>query len=728
MVTQHIKKIKFLIYLIPISLIFGCGGGGGGGSSTPEPTANTAPTISTSVTSYGVIENSTAVTTISATDAQGDSLSYSLTGSDASSFSISGSGTITFSSAPDYEVAGDTNSDNVYEVSVVVSDGRLSASLGLVITVNNDTSDDVAQGPLLLETKVIDGYISGANVFIDFNWNLSQDEGEPSATEDSINQVYNFEETDFASINNFTVDCAKLRPRIAEIPAGAVDADQGVVDSPFNLYFFPWYGDSASNRANVTPLTSLFTNYLESELNTGLNASISVAEGCGEAANTIGQNIEGVVAQVMTSLAAFGIDPNKFYDDYIASNDEQLQSFGETVASYLKLTYGVSLLLEQEYGVNMRTSIDRLLIENLLSSNIPEVFEFALFSETPETEIGDGWTESTLYAVYDIYGNAAGELLTSNDGSGVVYEATLENLLQNTDFVARERKFYQSLEAPLFEEVKVLLESGNSRGNEYQFIDMGSFEIDDCLTRYLEYETNPYLDGAPSVEMHSCLGGKEGQPYGNLLITNMNNPVIEDLDFIFSNRSAQDILGIYNKIKGLAQTVDTMELNRSLLLDGDIQTLILDGYIYEEKNNNGSFEQKCTNTTTNTIFTGSEAYEACLNLADPIPSSTSITVDVGVAANQSGSGNVYVIDGEQRKSITLIHGNTYTFNHSSSHPLKFSTTDDGTHAGGTEYTDGVDTSSSGVTVITVTADMPSTLYYYCEIHSGMGGTATISAS
>ncbi len=62
MVTQHIKKIKFFIYLIPISLIFGCGGGGGGASSAPEPTANTAPTISTSVTSYGVIENSTAVT------------------------------------------------------------------------------------------------------------------------------------------------------------------------------------------------------------------------------------------------------------------------------------------------------------------------------------------------------------------------------------------------------------------------------------------------------------------------------------------------------------------------------------------------------------------------------------------------------------------------------------------------------------------------------------------
>ena len=44
-----------------------------------------------------------------------------------------------------------------------------------------------ASNPYLLQTKVIDGYISGANVFIDFNWNQVQDEGEPSATEDLAN-------------------------------------------------------------------------------------------------------------------------------------------------------------------------------------------------------------------------------------------------------------------------------------------------------------------------------------------------------------------------------------------------------------------------------------------------------------------------------------------------------------------------------------------------------------
>ena len=60
------------------------------------------------------------------------------------------------------------------------------------------------------------------------------------------------------------------------------------------------------------------------------------------------------------------------------------------------------------------------------------------------------------------------------------------------------------------------------------------------------------------------------------------------------------------------------------------------------------------------------------------------------------------------------------------HPLRFSTTANGSHGGGSEYTTGVSHSgtpgSSGAYVqITVAASAP-TLYYYCTNHSGMGGT------
>lgn len=57
--------------------------------------------------------------------------------------------------------------------------------------------------------------------------------------------------------------------------------------------------------------------------------------------------------------------------------------------------------------------------------------------------------------------------------------------------------------------------------------------------------------------------------------------------------------------------------------------------------------------------------------------------------------------------------------------MRFSTTNDGTHNGGSDYTMGV-TTSNGVTQIEVTSDTPSTLYYYCQAHSGMGADISIT--
>jgi hypothetical protein len=99
----------------------------------------------------------------------------------------------------------------------------------------------------------------------------------------------------------------------------------------------------------------------------------------------------------------------------------------------------------------------------------------------------------------------------------------------------------------------------------------------------------------------------------------------------------------------------------------------------------------------------------------------------------SDSGNKYRFDDFGTSAITLelSEGGTYRFDQSDSsnsgHPLRFSTTSDGTHGSGSEYTTGVTTngtpgSSGAYTEITVASGAP-TLYYYCTNHSGMGGQA-----
>ena len=104
----------------------------------------------------------------------------------------------------------------------------------------------------------------------------------------------------------------------------------------------------------------------------------------------------------------------------------------------------------------------------------------------------------------------------------------------------------------------------------------------------------------------------------------------------------------------------------------------------------------------------------------------------------SDSGNKYRFDdfGTSAVTLDLQEGGTYTFDQSDSsnsgHPLRFSTTSNGTHGGGSEYTTGVTTtgtpgSSGAKTVITVAASAP-TLYYYCTQHSGMGGQANTNST
>jgi len=107
-----------------------------------------------------------------------------------------------------------------------------------------------------------------------------------------------------------------------------------------------------------------------------------------------------------------------------------------------------------------------------------------------------------------------------------------------------------------------------------------------------------------------------------------------------------------------------------------------------------------------------------------------------VTVANPGAGNRYYIDGVLQETVNLAEGYTYKFDVSDSsmgpHPFKFSTTSNGTHSGGSEYTTGVTTSgTTGQTdayvQIAVAASAPQ-LYYYCQYHSGMGGSANTEPS
>ena len=99
-------------------------------------------------------------------------------------------------------------------------------------------------------------------------------------------------------------------------------------------------------------------------------------------------------------------------------------------------------------------------------------------------------------------------------------------------------------------------------------------------------------------------------------------------------------------------------------------------------------------------------------------------------------GNRYNVDNEKTASITLRRGVSASLVQSDSsngtHPIRLSTTENGTHGGGVSYTgsnNGVSykgtAGTNGELSINLPADAPDTLYYYCVNHSNMGGKVNV---
>ena len=230
--------------------------------------------------SVDVAENTTDVTTVTATDPDGDGLAYSLTGgADKDLFDLNaGFGVLTFKAAPDFEAPADADGDNNYEVEVTVTDdgtGNQTDAQALTVTVSDAN-----------EPPVITSNDGGATA------DVSLSEGEQSVTTvvatDPDNDTLAYSISGGADAALFSIDAAgALTFKVAPDFADPKDADK---DNAY-LVEVTATDDGDGNLTDSQTLTVTVGNVLEVPIITsdggGDSAALAVDENITTAVTTV---------------------------------------------------------------------------------------------------------------------------------------------------------------------------------------------------------------------------------------------------------------------------------------------------------------------------------------------------------------------------------------------------------------------------------------------------------
>jgi len=326
---------------------------------------------------FSAAENQTAIGTVTATDAEGDDVSLTVSGSE---LEITSAGALTFVSAPDYETK------TSYSATVTASDGTNTTTQDITVNVTNV--------PDSFKGEVIDGYISGAEIFIDQNFNFNMDDGEYSATT--------------ASDGSFNIDigdediykCLEKRPIIANVPVGAIDSSLGEVSQAYQMVL-PSISDTGNTSIVISPFTSLFAEAILSS-KSNIAQDLTVSEGCESDGDNIAANISTRIDELKASIESnFGISYDQLLSDFIENpTDDVDETSAQNIAKlfpYLQIIDNqVSDYLTESFNKNIRANVslseDSLSI--IFSGSNYEKLPLDFYSNYQTNPNSDGWYRS----------------------------------------------------------------------------------------------------------------------------------------------------------------------------------------------------------------------------------------------------------------------------------------------------------------------------------------------
>lgn len=206
----------------------------------------------------------------------------------------------------------------------------------------NDNGDNVA---FTISGKVIDGYVSGATVFIDINGNGQLDDGEPNGESTDAGEYI----LEISESNEEVEECITFAPLVVDVPVGAIDEDLGEVEEAYTMTLPP-INEDAFDNANITPLTSVLWETFQKDfaLEDGNLDPAVACEKLLENHELISQFKDRLDFTIEEIVANYNISEEEIYSDFIASGNTRSYDLAQQIVKGLKMSLAESNALKEQ--------------------------------------------------------------------------------------------------------------------------------------------------------------------------------------------------------------------------------------------------------------------------------------------------------------------------------------------------------------------------------------------
>ncbi|NMH61437.1 hypothetical protein [Alteromonas ponticola] len=316
---------------------------------------------------------------------------------------------------------------------------------------SDEGSDDEDSTPPAYSVggKVIDGYVSGATVWIDFNSNGVKDDDEPSAVSGDAGD-YSLE------LSETERQCAQYSTWYVDVPVGAIDEDLGEVTEAYQMVRPPVL-DAITDETllHISPLTTALWQGIQEELNGSTISDCETLVADQENRDSVAQLIDSTI---YNTVSFYNISEDEIFEDFIAEGNEESKALAQEIVQGLQKSLSYTSVVKEQYpsadevrvvyykGTNLHYSDDEdehwfrdVVVfegdnfysrEDMMSDTLEEVVTPIYYRDALSSEWGDG--EYTLTSDFIYSGSVKGYNCAFSEEVSVVKSEVTYSLMNHS--------------------------------------------------------------------------------------------------------------------------------------------------------------------------------------------------------------------------------------------------------------------------------------------------------